>query len=571
MPVARSAPPGADPAEAGAGETMVRFVAGWVRDPANPGELTQVQDTGMERSAGYEQLKSKWDTRQDALPIVGEPTGSGTTAVIEYSCPIVANGKFYGALRLDRRIADVQGEFETIARAGRVDMFVISPAGRMVMACAGTGRNFASDPAAWVGRPIDELPSGQTLQGLLAAGSAMESIADPAAGGRSLFASAPSRTSGWTVVVGVDERTVLAPIQREVARTAGIVVAGIVALAAMAYVPARRIARRIRVAAEAAEQVASGDLSRPPSGTSADDEVGDLLRAIDRMTVNLRTLVGRVHSATDSLRGTAGELARGAQKQREAVSEFGASSSEISAAVHEITATGRQLSSEMERVNDMALGTSNRAQSGRAKLESMETGMVSLDAATGMVAERLAAIHGRATNIGGVVTTIAKVAEHTHLLSVNAAIEAQKAGEYGRGFLVVAREIRRLADQTAQATLDIERIVREMQAAVSGGVADMDRFGEQVRGNVAEARELSRSMTEIIASVEESTRSFGAVREGIGQQAAGAGQISGSMTVLAGNANASVGAAEEFSGAAEALARSIGALDTAAAALRIRA
>jgi methyl-accepting chemotaxis protein WspA len=201
----------------------------------------------------------------------------------------------------------------------------------------------------------------------------------------------------------------------------------------------------------------------------------------------------------------------------------------------------------------------------------MESAMVSLNDATGLVAERLAAINGRASNIGGVVTTISKVAEHTHLLSVNAAIEAQKAGEYGRGFLVVAREIRRLADQTAQATLDIERIVREMQAAVAGGVSDMDRFGEQVRGNVAEARELSRSMSEIIVSVEESTRSFGAVREGIGRQAEGAEQITGSVAVLAGNAGASADAAGEFLGAAEALNRSIDALDTAAAALRVRA
>jgi len=78
------------------------------------------------------------------------------------------------------------------------------------------------------------------------------------------------------------------------------------------------------------------------------------------------------------------------------------------------------------------------------------------------------------------ITTIAKVAEQTNLLSVNATIEAEKAGESGRGFRIVAQEIRRLADQTAQATKDIERMVRDMQAAVAGGTMEMDRFRNEV-------------------------------------------------------------------------------------------
>ena len=573
MPVAREPAPAATDGQAApaAEPEMVRFVAGWTRGPTPEADLVQRQDTGMEESACYRELKAKWESRQDDLPIVGDPVVEGGQAIIEYACPIVANGRFYGALKLDRAIADLQPEFEAIAKGGNVDMYVVSPKGRVVVACAGSGRAFASDPAGWTARSVDELQSGGTLRRIMAAGGGTDALPDPATGGRTLFASAATGTSGWMVIVGVDERTVLAPIQRETLRTAAIAATGIAALAAMAYVPARRMARRIRTAVDAAQQVASGDLTRPAGAVASDDEIGDLLRAIDRMTLDLSALVGKVHHATSSLRGTAGELASGADGQRLATSAFHASSEGISAAVQQITSTARQLSSEMERVNAMALDTSARAQTGRAKLESMESAMVSLNDATGLVAERLAAINGRASNIGGVVTTISKVAEHTHLLSVNAAIEAQKAGEYGRGFLVVAREIRRLADQTAQATLDIERIVREMQAAVAGGVSDMDRFGEQVRGNVAEARELSRSMSEIIVSVEESTRSFGAVREGIGRQAEGAEQITGSVAVLAGNAGASADAAGEFLGAAEALNRSIDALDTAAAALRVRA
>ena len=100
--------------------------------------------------------------------------------------------------------------------------------------------------------------------------------------------------------------------------------------------------------------------------------------------------------------------------------------------------------------------------------------------ATRTIAEKLTAIQQRAHDITSVVTTITKVADQTNLLSLNAAIEAEKAGSMA-GFAVVAREIRRLADQTAVATLDIERIVNEMRASVSAGVAGMEQFAHEVQ------------------------------------------------------------------------------------------
>ena len=96
------------------------------------------------------------------------------------------------------------------------------------------------------------------------------------------------------------------------------------------------------------------------------------------------------------------------------------------------------------------------------------------------------------------VTTIAKVADQTNLLSLNAAIEAEKAGEYGRGFSVVATEIRRLADQTAVATYDIEQMVREIQSAVAAGVMGMDKFSEEVRRGMSEVTQVGDQLSQII-------------------------------------------------------------------------
>ncbi|TFG94393.1 MAG: methyl-accepting chemotaxis protein, partial [Myxococcales bacterium] len=142
----------------------------------------------------------------------------------------------------------------------------------------------------------------------------------------------------------------------------------------------------------------------------------------------------------------------------------------------------------------------------------------------------------RASSINLVVTTITKVADQTNLLSVNAAIEAEKAGEYGLGFLVVAREIRRLADQAAVATLDIEEMVRQMHAAVSAGVMEMDKFDDEVRSSVSSVQTVSGQLGGVIEQVEELNGRFDALRGGMRSQALGADQINDAMSSLAAGA-----------------------------------
>jgi methyl-accepting chemotaxis protein WspA len=143
-------------------------------------------------------------------------------------------------------------------------------------------------------------------------------------------------------------------------------------------------------------------------------------------------------------------------------------------------------------------------------------------------------------------------------LSINAAIEAEKAGEYGLGFLVVAREIRRLADQTAVASLDIERMVKEMQYAVSAGVMEMDKFAEQVRAGVREIGAVSGKLGEIIAAVEGISGRFGQVTEGMRAQSQGADQIREAMVRLAEGANRTAGALHDFNAATVHLREAVG-------------
>ena len=128
----------------------------------------------------------------------------------------------------------------------------------------------------------------------------------------------------------------------------------------------------------------------------------------------------------------------------------------------------------MNEVSEVADQSATLAGSGQVGLTRMDSTMHQCHRCAGSINTKLAVLNEEGGDINEVVTTITKVADQTNLLSLNAAIEAEKAGEYGRGFLVVAREIRRLADQTAVATFDIEHMVKEMQSAVSAGVMDME-------------------------------------------------------------------------------------------------
>ncbi len=151
------------------------------------------------------------------------------------------------------------------------------------------------------------------------------------------------------------------------------------------------------------------------------------------------------------------------------------------------------------------------------------------------------------------VDTITKVADQTNLLSLNAAIEAEKAGEYGRGFQVVAREIRRLADQTAVATLDIDQMVQEMQSAVSAGVMEMDKFITEVRCNAEDVGKISAQLTRIIEQVQALSPGFEEVNVAMGHQSENAQDISTAMVNLSEDLGQTLESLRETYGAIEQL------------------
>jgi methyl-accepting chemotaxis protein WspA len=214
------------------------------------------------------------------------------------------------------------------------------------------------------------------------------------------------------------------------------------------------------------------------------------------------------------------------------ISDFSSFTTEVGATAKEISVTSQELVKLMTDVSQTATNTALLATSGQNELVRLEATMRQMEEASRQISKRLAVISEKAANITTVVTTINKFADQTNLLSLNASIEAEKAGEYGLGFAVVAREIRRLADQVALATYDIEQMVKEMKSAVSSGVMEMDKFSDEVRNDVRDVRNIGSQLAQIIAHVQTLIPCFDSVHSAVQAQAEGAQQISDSMSQL---------------------------------------
>ncbi len=292
-----------------------------------------------------------------------------------------------------------------------------------------------------------------------------------------------------------------------------------------------RISKPVLRLRDHVESMSKGDFSTDfsPQGST---EQQQLANAFNEMKFHFQSLLVEVKRSVISLISTATEISATALQQQDNINGLGSSTNQVVAASRQISATSRELVQTMSEVTDSANDTADLAGTGKNDLIQMDKTMRELLDASISISDKLTIINERTENINTITTTISKVAEKTNLLSLNAAIEAEKAGEYGKGFSVVAREIRRLADQTAVATMDIGKMIKEMYNSVSSGVMEMEKFMHRVRSGTEDVQGIISKLERIIEKVQQLTPRFEEVEAQIQMQSEGAGQISTAMSDL---------------------------------------
>ncbi|WP_459830681.1 methyl-accepting chemotaxis protein, partial [Hydrogenophilus islandicus] len=325
----------------------------------------------------------------------------------------------------------------------------------------------------------------------------------------------------WTVAVGTFEEELRGDLVHSVAIGFAEVAVASVLLVGFVLWLVRRALQPLQGVVQAAQRIAEGDLTeRITAGSrSNSDEIGRLSSAFARMQERLAELIRALQNQAVEVERRSVTIREGMGAVRQRVSDDAAVTQKIAEQVAQFVDAFKRVADEMRRAADRAQENADTAEAGAQSVAATISEMQRIAELVEATAERIHALDDYSQQISAVVATIRGIADQTNLLALNAAIEAARAGEQGRGFAVVADEVRKLAERSGAATEEIGAMIGRIQSATKNAVTVMEQGVSEVRASAERAQTAQTAIESIKTLAVEQGASMAVIDRELGQKA----------------------------------------------------
>ncbi|CAH2031855.1 methyl-accepting chemotaxis protein [Trichlorobacter ammonificans] len=285
------------------------------------------------------------------------------------------------------------------------------------------------------------------------------------------------------------------------------------------------------------------------------DEFGEVSRWFNRFVDNIHSIISRASSTTVQVATASNQLQGTAVQIATAAEEVASQSATVATASEEMSATSNDISRNCSMASDVANQASHNAHNGAVVVQETIAGMQLIADRVRESAHTVEALGARSDQIGAIVGTIEEIADQTNLLALNAAIEAARAGEQGRGFAVVADEVRALAERTTRATREIGEMIKAIQQETAGAVSSMEQGVREVEKGMDSSRRSGEALQQILEGINEVTMQVHQIATAAEEQTAVTGEISTNIHQITDVVHETANGAHETAEAAASLAR----------------
>lgn len=321
----------------------------------------------------------------------------------------------------------------------------------------------------------------------------------------------------------------------------------------MSYLIIRSLCNRLKIAVSNAIMIADGDLTTEidMSGT---DEVSVLMAAMGTMQSNLKKLIGAINDSSAALASSSQEMSVASEQTNQSVHEQKAEIEQIATAITEMAATVQEVAKNTADTSQATAEANDKTRHGNSLVKQTIDAINALNDEICQASDVITELNTETENITSVLDVIKGVAEQTNLLALNAAIEAARAGEQGRGFAVVADEVRTLAQRTQESTSDIESMIETLQAGASKAVNAMSVSQSQAASSVEYAGKTGESLNDITESINNISDMNAQIASAAEEQSAVADEVNKNIHSITENVEMVASSSTEITASAENLA-----------------